>query len=490
MAGTSAPESMCILLIDDDEDVRTSVGNYLTTRGYCLFEAENGKQGVDLLRCEQIDIVITDVKMPGMDGFAVLKEARQLSPETEVIMVTGYGDMDIAVQAMREGAFDFFTKPVKMRELRAALERTVRFHALRRDRDRAHDRLRRLGAEARKLHGLGSIIGGSPGIQQVRDQITQVCEAGDITVLISGETGTGKEVVARAVHYESARSERPFVAVDCTAVPQTLLEVAFYGHEKGAFTDARETREGYFEQAQGGTLFLDEIGDMDPEMQSGLLRTLETRRIRRVGGADEIPVDVRVVSATNRDLPDAIGNGRFREDLYYRLNAFTVHLPPLRERIEDIAPLAEHFLDEAVHKLHKPVEGFTQAAITRLEDHVYPGNVRELKNTVEHAVILCQDRRIAPNDLEFAPSAGPAGPLARGGRRSRALNLDSALARVPDGDLELAAMEEGAIREALRRSGGSQNQAAALLGLSRFALRRRLAQYEIESNGSVEEGGD
>ncbi len=490
MATTNGSESMHILLIDDDEDVRTSVGNYLSTRGYCLFEAENGQQGVDILTCEEIDIVITDVKMPGMDGFAVLKETRKSSPGTEVIMVTGYGDMDIAVQAMREGAFDFFTKPVKMRELRAALERTVRFHALRLDRDRAEERLRRLGVEARKLHGLGSIIGGSPSIQNVRDQVSQVYEAGDMTVLISGETGTGKEVVARAIHYESDRSNRPFVAVDCTAIPQTLVEAAFYGHEKGAFTDARETREGYFEQAQGGTLFLDEIGDMDPEMQSGLLRTLETRRIRRVGGAEEIPVDVRVVSATNRDLPETIAAGRFREDLYYRLNAFTIHLPPLRDRVEDVAPLAEHFLDEALHKLHKPVEGFTQAAIARLEAHFYPGNVREMKNTIEHAVILCQERRIAPGDLEFAPSAGSPGAAGRGGRRSSALGLDNALERVPDGDLELAALEEGAIREALRRGGGSQSRAAALLGLSRFALRRRLAQYEIESNDFVEEGRD
>ncbi|MDP6777491.1 MAG: response regulator [Candidatus Latescibacteria bacterium] len=246
MAATHAPESMHILLIDDDEDVRTSVGNYLSTRGYCLYEAESGQQGIGILTSEEIDIVITDVKMPGMDGFAVLKETRKLSPGTEVIMVTGYGDMDIAVQAMREGAFDFFTKPVKMRELRAALERTVRFHALRRDRDRAEERLRRLGAEARKLHGLGSIIGESPSIQNVRDQTTQVCEAGDMTVLISGETGTGKEVVARVVHYESDRSDRPFVAVDCTAIPQTLVEAAFYGHEKGAFTDCARDPRGIF----------------------------------------------------------------------------------------------------------------------------------------------------------------------------------------------------------------------------------------------------
>ncbi|MDP6777490.1 MAG: sigma 54-interacting transcriptional regulator [Candidatus Latescibacteria bacterium] len=251
---------------------------------------------------------------------------------------------------------------------------------------------------------------------------------------------------------------------------------------------ARETREGYFEQAHGGTLFLDEIGDMDPDMQSGLLRTLETRHIRRVGGADEIPVDVRVVSATNRDLPEAIASGGFREELYYRLNAFTIHLPPLRERPEDVAPLAEHFLEDVLHKLHKPVEGFTQAAIARLEAHSYPGNVRELKNTIEHAVILCQERRIAPGDLEFAPSAGSPGAAGRGGRRSRALSLENALERIPDGDLELSAMEEGAIREALRRSGGSQSQAASLLGLSRFALRRRLAQYEIESDGSLGEG--
>ncbi|OGG57004.1 MAG: hypothetical protein A3F84_05385 [Candidatus Handelsmanbacteria bacterium RIFCSPLOWO2_12_FULL_64_10] len=475
---------MNILLIDDEPDILRSVGDYLKTRGHRVFTARGGAQGLGILRREDVDIVITDVKMPDIDGFEVLREVWDTSPRTEVIMVTGFGDIDMAVQAMREGAFDFFTKPIKMVELSASIERTVRFHALRQEKDRAQERLDRIEEESRQRYGLSAILGESAAIQKVRDLIRQVCRTDATTVLICGETGTGKELVARAIHCESARAGGPFVAVDCTAIPQTLMESVFYGHEKGAFTDARETRKGHFEQADGGVLFLDEIGDMPPEMQVRLLRTLEERRIRRVGGSVEIPVNVRVVSATNRDLPAAIAQGRFREDLYYRLNAFTISLPPLRERPEDIPSLAEHFLRRFAREMQKPIEGFSPEALTLLRSHPFPGNCQELANAVERAVILCKARRITPDDLLFSPSLRQPDGTPQEGPEQRSAplcaDLSSALGAVPETDLSLSAVEAGAIREALRRCAGNRGEAARILGLSRFALRRRMAHYKIE----------
>ena len=357
MSPPNSHRGLSILLIDDDSAVLTAVGDYLSTREHRVFPAEEGAEGLEILRREEIDIVITDIRMPGTDGFEVLREVRKTSPGTEVIMVTGYGDIDAAVQAIREGAFDFFTKPVKMRELSASLERTARFHVLRREKERVEERLDRIGAEAREQYGLSAIIGEGPGIRAVKDMIREVSQSDLTTVLISGETGTGKELAARAIHYESGRADGPFVAVDCSAIPGSLLESQFYGHVKGAFTDARQAHQGFFEQADGGTLFLDEIGDMDLGMQAALLRTLQERRVRPLGGSKEIAVNVRVVSATNQDLSGAISEGRFREDLFYRLNTFSIRIPPLRERVEDILPIARHFLEICERDLHKSIEG-------------------------------------------------------------------------------------------------------------------------------------
>ncbi|OGG46901.1 MAG: hypothetical protein A3F84_01120 [Candidatus Handelsmanbacteria bacterium RIFCSPLOWO2_12_FULL_64_10] len=450
---------MNILLIDDDPDILVSIGDYLRDTGHRVFAVAGGAEGLETLRREVVDIVVTDLMMPGMDGFEVLREARRAWPGVEVIMVTAYGDVEGAVRAMREGAFDFFTKPVRLRELNASLERTVRFHALRREKDRYRERLDRLDAEERRRYGLSAIIGEGTAIRAVKGLIEQVCQTDATTVLVCGETGTGKEMVARAVHHGSGRAGGAFVAVDCSTVPEPLFESEFYGHVKGAFTGAQEAHRGYFEQASGGTLFLDEVGDMRPEMQARLLRTLEERRVRRVGGAEETPVDVRVVAATNKDLPGAISEGRFREDLYYRLNAFTIRVPPLRERPEDILPLARHFLDRYRREMRRGVAGFTPEAEALLRPHPFPGNVRELRNTVERAVILCRGDRVTPDDLLFE-SPRPAPP-----EGTDSLNIEEAERRL--------------IREALRRSGGNQVQAARLLGISRDALRRRMESYQI-----------
>ena len=466
MSEPEAQIELRILVIDDDPALLRSVGNYLKARGYRVYLAEGGTKGLDVLGREAVDIVITDIKMPDMDGFQVLREVRGRFPGIEVIMITAYGDIESAVRAMREGAFDFFSKPFKVEALNTALQRTVRFQTLRREKDRYRERLDRLDVEGRKRYGLSAIVGNSPGIRAVRDLIGQVSQADVTSVLICGKTGTGKELVARAIHYESARTQGPFVAVDCSAVPHGLVESEFYGHVKGAFTDAHIAHKGYFEQADGGTLFLDEVGDMDPGMQTRLLRTLEERRVRPVGGSAEVPVDVRVVSATNRDLAQIISQGGFREDLYYRLNTFTIRIPPLRQRPEDVVPLAQHFLERYARELRKSIAGFSTRALELLKAHTFPGNIRELNNMVERAAIVGTAALIDAEDLEIERIA-PDLPTQPAPTPEESENLD------------LEANEERLIRKALHRCNGNKVHASRLLGISRDALRRRMARYAI-----------
>jgi DNA-binding NtrC family response regulator len=345
--------SLHILLIDDEADIIKSIGTYLTDLGHHLHSASKVSEGLAMLKNHPIDIVITDIRLPDGDGFDILHNAKKTLPNSEVIMMTAYGDMQSAVRALREGAFDFYNKPIKLRELTASLKRTIRFQTLKRQNETFRTRLDRVDQDNQKNYGLSAIIGQSKAIQSVRNKIEQVSQTPNTTVLITGETGTGKELVARAIHQGSNRANHPFVAVDCSAITETLFETAFYGHIRGAFTDAREPRQGYFELANGGTLFLDEIGDMNLDMQAGLLRTLEERRIRPVGSNQEIPIDIRVVSATNRDLTQAMQHNTFRKDLYYRLNTFMIHLPLLANRTEDIPPLAQHFLEIFSRDMHK-----------------------------------------------------------------------------------------------------------------------------------------
>jgi two-component system, NtrC family, response regulator AtoC len=467
---------MRILLIDDDHDIRQSVGDYFEARGHIITCAPNGEAGLSALDEHSVDIVISDIQMPGIDGFEVLEQIKKKSPNTEVIMVTGFGDIDSAVKAMRQGAFDFFTKPIKMRELTASMERTLRFHALRQEKERAELALDRIKDAGRRSFGLEAVVGDSPAIREVRKQIQQVAETGSTTVLITGETGTGKEVVAKSIHYESMRAKAAFVPVDCTSIPRELMESEFFGHEKGAFTDARSQRRGHFEVADEGTMFLDEIGDMDAAMQVRLLRALEERQIRRVGGEKAIDIDVRIVSATNAGLPEAIADGKFREDLYYRLNTFTIAIPPLRERVGDIEILARHFLSICAREMRKPVGQISDDALSQLKSHRWPGNVRELKNTVERAVIVCAGSTITGDDLQFVPRIGSPS-IAETAPSSPASQTSSS---VIGEELNLDALERAAIEEALSRSSGNRGQAADLLGLSRFALRRRLIQHGIE----------
>ena len=456
-----------ILLVDDDADICRALGELLLEEDYRVHVSENGLQALEVLGRERVDVVITDVRMPRMDGFELLERARRQWPDIEVIVVTAYGDVESAVRALREGAFDFFTKPFDMHDIIATLERTARFCALRRENERFRKQLDRMGSEARMRYGVASIVGESAQIEEVRQRILQVARTEATTVLIEGETGTGKELVARAIHYESARVGGPLVEVDCTAIPENLIESELFGHVKGAFTDAREERQGRFEQAHGGTLFLDEIGDMALEMQSKLLRTLEGRWVQRVGGSTPIPVDVRVVSAANRDLRRAIEEEMFRTDLYYRLNTFTIRLPLLRDRPGDILPLARYFLQNFTREQHREIGDFAPETQALLLAHSFPGNVRELRNMIERATILCRGECISAGDLELGPAqmVRPE-PVVAVPVEPEILNLDE--------------LEKRAILRAMEICGGKRAQAIQLLGISKDTLRRRLDHYGLE----------
>jgi two-component system, NtrC family, response regulator AtoC len=449
-----------IAVVDDEPVIRRTVAEFLRDQEYPVRTFESGRDLIESFANEAADIVISDIKMPGMDGFELLRYLCENHPTTEVVLITAYGDMKNAVRALREGAFDFFTKPIKLSELMMSIERTRRFHQLRREKDHYRNQLQKLSRDTENQYSIDRIIGSSGAINQVKKLITTLQDTDATTVLVVGESGTGKELVARAIHHGSRRSLGPFVSVNCTAIPETLIESELYGHEKGAFTDAKERRKGQFELADGGTLFLDEIGDMSLTAQAKVLRTIEEREVRRVGGTKRIAINTRIVSATNKNLPQAISESSFREDLYYRLNTFVVYIPPLRRRPDDIRTLCEHFLHHYAVEMRKEVRGFAAEVLDYLIAQPFPGNVRELKNVIERAVIMCKGTCIEREDLLLQNPF----PEAR---------------REIDGNLDLHEMEQKMIEEAMERVEGNQVRAAALLGISRDALRRRLQSYGL-----------
>ena len=451
----SAPaQPLRILLIDDEAEVRTTVGAMLQRMGHEITTADNGAEGLALFDRAGADIIVSDVMMPGVDGLGVLRGLRKRGADVDVILITGLGTMDTAIEALRQGAFDFLTKPVRMSDLTAAVERTRRYQTLRRDRDRLRSRLDSLQPNG------PMVVGESAAMARVMDLVDRVAETDHTTVLITGESGTGKELVAHGIHDRSPRAAEAFISLNCTAVPDTLFESELFGHEKGAFTDAETRKPGMFELGSGGTLFLDEIADMSAASQAKILRVLEERTLRRVGGLHEIPVDVRLVAATNRDLEGMQRDGTFRQDLYFRLNVFTIHLPPLRERGEDILLLAEHFIERFAREFRKDLSGLDEDARRLLVAYPFPGNVRELRNLVERGVILADGTQLTGRDLsDLATSTTGAAPV--------------------DAPLELASLEEGAICAAFEQSGGNQTETARLLGIGVDALRYRLRKYGL-----------
>jgi len=378
-------------VVDDEENIRALIRQILEREGFQVETASDGPSALKKATGEEFDLILLDVRIPQLDGMSVLREIRAADPDAVVMIVTGYGSIEQALEAVRLGAYDYVPKPFKRDELLLRIRRALDYHALQEENRKLHEELR----QTFKFEG---IIGTSPKMQEAL-RIAAAVAPTDATVLIYGETGTGKEILARSIHYQSHRAQGPFVAINCGAIPETLLETELFGHEKGAFTGAHTSRIGKFEAADGGTVFLDEVGDMSQAMQVKLLRVLQEKTIERVGSSRPIKVNVRVIAATNRDLRAAIREGSFREDLFYRLSVVPIHLPPLRERPEDIPILAQHFLERFNERYRKRIRGFTPQAIRKLRRHLWPGNVRELEYAIERAVILAQGEEITAQDL-------------------------------------------------------------------------------------------
>lgn len=379
--------SLNILLVDDEEIIHKTIGGYLKDAGHQVNEAYQGDTAFKFIEKQKYDLALIDIKMPDMDGIFLLKKIQKIRPLMPVVIITGHGTMETVIKALRLGAADFLTKPIKLIELDAVLERCIQIGTLRREKQHLQETIRGIQTAYELQKGDRKFIGNSPAMHKVREQIHQAVEAKCDTILITGETGTGKEVVSRQIHYLDAPEESPFIAVSCPALPESLLESELFGHMKGTFTGATKDRAGYFELAGGGTLLLDEIADLSPSAQATLLRVLETRKLRRVGGSEEIKVNVRLIASTNAPLEELIKSGKFRRDLYYRLNVYSIHLLPLRERRQDIIPLAEHFLAVYSASRNLRLDGFSREASELLMNYDYPGNARELRNIVELAAI-------------------------------------------------------------------------------------------------------
>ena len=390
-----------ILLADDEDIIHETIGGHLTESGHSVNDVFDGLAALKAIREGEYDLALFDLQMPGMDGLSLLAKVREIRPEMSVAIITGHGNMDVAIQALRLGATDFLTKPVKLLELDAVLVRIAQFNLLRQDMNRLRVTIRGIQASEDLRLGNRSFVGTSAATRKVREQIRQAVDASCDTILIIGETGTGKEVVAREIHFLASSHECPFIAVSCPAMPDTLVESELFGHVKGAFTGAMEDRPGCFELADGGTLFLDEVADLSASAQAALLRVLETRTLRRIGSSREITVHIRVIAATNAPLEDLVESREFRSDLFYRLNVFTIYLLPLRQRREDIIPLAEHFLSVYTSPRGLRSDGFSEEAKAFLLNYDFPGNARELRNIVERAAILCRSGQILPEHLSL-----------------------------------------------------------------------------------------
>lgn len=467
-----------ILIIDDHDSMREGLEIHLRRRGHRIFAASGGQAGLDLLHESPVDLVITDLKMAKVDGMQVLRTVKETAPETEVLVITGYGTIETAVEAMKLGAADFITKPFSSEEFGVKVDRLVADReeksALRKENLalRVENAALKEGGDVR----YGEIVGESAPMRQVFRWIERVARS-DSTVMVYGESGTGKELVARAVHAGSRRRERPFVRVNCGALAEGLLDSELFGHEKGAFTGADRRRRGRFELADSGTLFLDEIATINPATQVRLLRVLQERELERVGGEDTIPVDVRIVAATNTPAEELL-EGEFREDLFYRLHVVPIQLPPLRSRKEDIPLLVSHFLDKLRERTGSRVEEVSSSAIDLLVSHHWPGNVRELENVVERALVMADHEILGADDLP---------PL---GENGRAIPIGTArVAPVgegfPDGGTDLnramEGLEERLLRQALEQAEGVKAEAARLLGLKPSALYYKLEKYGIEA---------
>ncbi len=459
---TPAPAPARILVVDDEKLIRWSISERLQRDGYQVLAAESGEQALELIAASPPDVMLLDVKLPGIDGVETLRQALGLHPELAVLMMSAHSTVDVAVEAMKHGAVDFLVKPFPLTALDAAVARALSTSRTRRQ-------IAVLSADRGRPSPLEAIVGGSAAMEQLRTVIGRLAGSDTTTVLIEGESGAGKEVVARAIHLESARRDRPILQVNCAALPEHLLESELFGHERGAFTDAHTQKRGLFETAEGGAVMLDEIGDLPPGGQAKLLRLLENKTFRRVGGVTELRANIRVIAATNVNLEERVSEGRFRADLFFRLNVVRVVVPSLREHLDDVPALAAHFIARFNQEQKRQVLGVSPPAMEQLRAYHWPGNVRELRNVIERAFILHAGAdEIRPEHLtpELRQVASP---------RPRRL-----VPVVEEQGLVLDDVERRLIAEAMERAGGNQSKAARLLGVSRDTLRYRLKKHGME----------
>jgi len=459
-----------ILVVDDEKGMRDFLEIMLKGDGFDVDVVEDGRDALDLLEKQFYDVVITDVKMPDVGGLEVLRKAKEVSPETAVLMITAFASTETAVEAMKQGAIDYITKPFKVEEIRVILKKALE----RRNLERENAFLKK---ELGRHSSFSEMIGESPAMQRIYELIRRIADI-PTNVLVTGESGTGKELVAKAIHFTSSRGNAPFVTIHCGAIPENLIESELFGHMKGSFTGAITTKAGLFEMANGGTVFLDEIGEVPLCVQVKLLRFLQDRTFRRVGGTEDLCVNVRVICATNRDLEEEVAEGRFREDLYYRLNVIRIRVPPLRERKEDIPLLADHFVKKYGKELHRAVHKISKEALRILEAYDFPGNIRELENIIERAVVLESSPVVTPESL---PAELLGSSVGRGGPHKSAFSVD---VRLPQEGIALERfvedVEKQLICQALERTSGMKKKAARLLNVSFRSLRYRLEKYGID----------
>ena len=447
-----------ILVVDDEQLIRWSLKERLADDGYSVIEAGTAREALAVFG-PRVDLVLLDFKLPDSDGLQVLRTMKSIDGDVPVILLTAFSSIETAVEAMKQGAYHYANKPFNLDELSLVVTKALETTRLRRE-------VKALRASRSEPYSMDHIVGESPTMKELKALLQKVAGSPASTVLLMGESGTGKDLAAKTLHYNSDRASKPFMNITCSALPEQLLESELFGHERGAFTDARQQKIGLLESAEGGTVFLDEIGEMVPALQAKLLRFLEEKAFKRVGGAADVRVDVRVIAATNRDLEGEVRAGKFREDLYYRLNVMQITMPALRDHPSDVPLLVNYYVDQFNREFKKQVRGVTAEAMEMLRSYRWPGNIRELRNAVERAMLLTESERLTPDDFTLGRRHAPV---------AHALEL-------PEGGVNLDTLERDLVVQALRRTGGNQTKAAALLGLNRDQIRYRVEKFALEKS--------